>query len=84
MCQPHILDEELIKLRYHGVMQATFLIRVSSQLLHSLMGGVALFCLYYACQISDPDIVRYLLIEAVKWGAPAAAILYAQIRYLDR
>ena len=47
-------------------------------------GGVALFCLYYACQISDPDIVRYLLIEAVKWGAPAAAILYAQIRYLDR
>ena len=65
-------------------MQAAFLMRISSQLLHSLMGGVAVFCLYYACQLSDPDVVLYFLIQAVKWGGPAAAIVYFQGRYLDR
>jgi hypothetical protein len=65
-------------------MQAALLIRVGSQVLSATMGGMSLFCLYYAAQLSDPDVVRYLFIEAVKWGAPAAAIVYCQGKYLDR
>jgi hypothetical protein len=65
-------------------MQAALLIRVSSQLLSSVMGGMALFCLYYAAQLSDPDMVRYLFLGALKWGGCAMAIVYFQGKYLDR
>ena len=65
-------------------MQAAIIIYISSQLLSSIMGGMAVFCLYYACQLSDPDVVLYFLIQAVKWGGPAAAIVYFQGRYLDQ
>jgi len=64
-------------------MHAAFLLRISSQLLSSMMGGMAVFCLYYAGQVSDPDVVRYLFIEALKWGLPATAIVYCQRTYLD-
>jgi hypothetical protein len=46
------------------------------------MGGMAVFCLYYAWRASDPDVVRRLIIDAMKWGLPAAAIVYCQDRYL--
>jgi hypothetical protein len=64
-------------------MLSTLLLRVSSLVLHSVMGGMAVFCLVYACYISDPDLVRYLIGEALKWGLSAAVILYCQCRYLD-
>jgi len=64
-------------------MHAAFLLRISSQLLSSMMGGMAVFCFYYAGQVSDPDVVRYLFIEALKWGLPATAIVYCQRTYLD-
>jgi hypothetical protein len=48
-----------------------------------MMGGMAVFCLYYAAQIPDPNLVRYLLFDALKWGGLAAIILYCQEKYLD-
>ena len=64
-------------------MQAALLLRISSQLLSSIVGGMAVFCLYHAGHISDPDVVRYLFMEALKWGLLATAIVYCQRRYLD-
>jgi hypothetical protein len=65
-------------------MQAALLIRVGSQVLSAMMGGIAVFCLYYAAQLSDPDVVRWLFADALKWGGCATAIVYFQGRYLDR
>jgi hypothetical protein len=65
------------------MMLATILIRVGSQILSSIMGGCALFCLYYAAQIPDHDVVCYLVLSALKWGGCATAIVYAQGKYLD-
>ena len=65
-------------------MQAALLIRVGSQALSAMMGGMAVFCLYYAAQLSDPDFVRCLFLDALKWGGCATAIVYCQGRYLDR
>jgi hypothetical protein len=64
-------------------MLSAFLLRVGSEVLHSVMGGMALFCLYYAAQIIDPDVVRGLFFDALKWGVPATIILYCKIKYLD-
>jgi hypothetical protein len=64
-------------------MQATFLLRVGSQAMSAIMGGMAVFCLYYATQLPDPDIVRYLFVDALKWGIPAAALVYFQGKYLS-
>jgi hypothetical protein len=64
-------------------MQAAFLLRISSQLMSALMGGLAVFCLYYAARLSDPDTVRLLLVDALKWGGFATAIVYFQGKYLD-
>ena len=65
-------------------MQATILLRVSSQLLSMIMGGMAVFCLYYAGQLSDYNTVCYLLTMTLKFGGGAAAIVYFQGKYLDR
>jgi hypothetical protein len=62
---------------------SAILIRVGSQILSSIMGGCALFCLYYAAQLSDGDVVRYLFLSALKRGGCATAIVYAQGKYLD-
>lgn len=62
-------------------MYAANLLRLSSQVMHSIMGGVAIFCLYYSTQIPDSG---WLLIEALKWGMPAAAIVFFQERYLSK
>jgi hypothetical protein len=71
-------------MRYHGVMSASLMVRIGSQALSAMMGGMAVFCLIYAAKLSDPDVVRYLFIDAFKWGGPAAAIVYCQGKYLDR
>jgi hypothetical protein len=48
------------------------------------MGGMAIFCLYYAAQVPDYDMVQYLFRGALKWGGAAAAIVYFQGKYLDK
>jgi len=65
-------------------MQAAFLLRISSQALSAIMGGMAVFCLYYAVQMSDPDVARWLFINALKWGGLATIVVQCQARYLDR
>ena len=63
-------------------MFSAMLIRVGTIALHSVMGGTAVFCLWYAAQVTDPNVVRWLVIEALKWGVAAAIILYCQVKYL--
>ena len=65
-------------------MLSAIVIRVGSMTLHSAMGGMAVFCLWYAAQLPDPDAVRHLFLEALKWGGLASIILYCQGKYLDR
>ena len=65
-------------------MQAAFLLRISSQVLSAIMGGMAIFCLYYDGQVSYPDLARWLLIDALKWGGLATVIVQCQARYLER
>jgi hypothetical protein len=48
------------------------------------MGGMFMLCLYYACKMSDPDVVRYLILDALQWGGLAAAVLYCKIKYLAK
>ena len=62
-------------------MQAVFLLRISSQVLSLIMGGMAVFYLYYAGQV--PHYV-WLLIDALKWGGLATVVVQCQTRYLDR
>jgi hypothetical protein len=64
------------------MMLAAILIRVASQILSSIMGGCALFCLYDSAQIPDYDVARYLVLSALKWGGCATAIVYFQDKYL--
>jgi hypothetical protein len=64
-------------------MLSAILIRVSTIAIHSMMGGMAVFCLYYAAQIPDANLVRYLLFDALKWGGLATIVLYCQEKYLD-
>jgi hypothetical protein len=65
-------------------MQAAFLIRISSQVISSIMGGMFVFCLYYAAQLPDYNAVWSLFLDALKWGGGATAIVYFQVKYLDR
>ena len=68
-------------------MFSRMILRVSTQFLHCLMGGMAAFCVFYAVYaawISKPDLTRYCLYCALKFGIPAAIILYYQIKYLDK
>jgi hypothetical protein len=60
-------------------MYATFLLRCGSQTLSAVLGGMAVFCVYYAVLLGDPK----LLILVVKFGGPAIAIVYCQSRYLS-
>jgi hypothetical protein len=63
-------------------MPAAILMRISSQLLSAVMGGMAVFCLYYATILPDCDTVWFLLAYALKFGGGATAIVYFQGRYL--
>jgi hypothetical protein len=64
-------------------MYSAMILRVGSEILHATMGGFALFCLYYASQLFDPDVVRHLIIEAVISGGMATAVVYCKGKYLD-
>jgi hypothetical protein len=48
------------------------------------MGGMAVFDLYFAGQLSDHKVVWYLFGNALMWGGLASAIVYLQRKYLDR
>jgi hypothetical protein len=69
-------------------MAATYFMRLCTQVLHSLMGGLALFCLYYAITLSEyPQLASlcwYLVKHALFWGGLASALLYVQLKYLER
>ena len=65
-------------------MQATLLMRISSQVISAIMGGIAVFCLYYAGQAHNLDLARWLLIDALKWGGLATVVVQCQAKYLDR
>lgn len=65
-------------------MYANFLLRWSSYVLSAIMGGAAIFCLYYAAWLPNPDVVRVLLIDALIWGGAATAIVYYGGKYLER
>lgn len=64
-------------------MPAMIFARMSAKLLHSLFGGFALFCLYWAFKLPDSPLVDRLLEHAALWGGLGAAILSCQLRYLD-
>jgi hypothetical protein len=51
---------------------------LASRVFAAIMGGVALFCLYYAGKVPDHNVVESLLIDALIWGGSAAAIAYFQ------
>jgi hypothetical protein len=63
-------------------MYSDLIIHVGSQLLSSIMGGMAVFCIYYAATLSDFHIVSVLLGDALIWGGLASAIVYCQNKYL--
>jgi hypothetical protein len=60
------------------------LLRLASEVLHSVMGGMAVICLYFAGRLSDPDRVLDLIIDGLMYGGLAAAILYCKLKYLDK
>jgi hypothetical protein len=64
-------------------MSRTTLLLLSSQTMSALMGGMTIFCLYYAAQVPDHEMVQYLFIDGLKWGTAAAAVVYFQGKYLD-
>ena len=64
-------------------MQAAILFYLASRVFSALMGGVSVFCLYYAGKVSDPNTVGSLLISALMWGGGAATLVYFQGRYLN-
>jgi hypothetical protein len=65
-------------------MHAAFILRVGSQVLSTILGGLAVFCLCYAGWLPDADLVRALLFKALLSGGAATVIVYCQRRYLDR
>ena len=65
-------------------MFSAMILRAGSEVLHSIMGGMCVFCLYYACKMPDRDVVRYLILNALQWGALAAAVLYCKMKYLEK
>ena len=65
-------------------MFAHTLLRTSSQAMSAVMGGMAVFCIYCACRATDHDFILHLIIEALKWGGFASAIVYFQGKYLDK
>lgn len=65
-------------------MPAALLLRLSSQVMHAVMGGTTVFCLWYAAMVTDHDLALSLFIDALKWGGAGATILYFQHRYLDQ
>jgi hypothetical protein len=60
-------------------MQSAFILRVSSQALSAMFGGMAVFCLLYAVWLPS----ELLLFKGLICGAVACAIVYCQRKWLD-
>lgn len=65
-------------------MLAFMLFRLASQVLHSVLGGMAIFCFYYAAQISNPDWVDVILFKGALWGIAGWVVLFFQCKYLEQ
>jgi hypothetical protein len=61
-------------------MHAAFLLRVGSEALHGIMGGITVFCLIYADLY--PFLAEHLLKYVLFFGPLAAAVAYFKERYL--
>jgi hypothetical protein len=59
------------------------LLRLGSQVVSAIMGGMAVFSLFYAGRVHDYNFVRDLLIHGLIYGGGATAIVYLKSRYLD-
>ena len=51
------------------------LLRLASEVFHSVMGGMAVVCLYFAGRLSDPDRVLDLIIDGLMYGGFATIAL---------
>jgi hypothetical protein len=60
------------------------LFRLASQVMHSVMGGMAVFSFYYAGKISDPNLVSLLILKGALWGIAAWVVLFFQCKYLEQ
>jgi hypothetical protein len=63
-------------------MYSDFIIRVSTQILAAMLGGMPVFCLYYAGWLPNGNIVRLLLCKALIWRGAATILVYCQGKYL--
>jgi hypothetical protein len=59
-------------------------LRLCSQVLHSVLGGTAVFCFIYAALVPDLQSVAVLLLEGGKWGICGWLVLFFQCKYLER
>jgi hypothetical protein len=62
-------------------MLASNLVRISSQVLQLLLGGLGVFCLYYAALL--PEVTGTLLLQATLYGGLASTIVFFQGKYLS-
>jgi hypothetical protein len=60
-------------------MYSNFLLHWSSQILSVILGGMAVFCLYFTVVLDDSS----LFMEVMKFGGSAIAIVYFQGKYLS-
>ena len=59
-------------------MYSILLLCWSSHVLSAMLGGMAVFCLYYTVVLGDPS----LLTLVIQFGGPAIVIGYCQNKYL--
>jgi hypothetical protein len=64
-------------------MYAAFILRIGSLVLSAVMGGMAIFCLFCAGQVANPDVVLNLLATTILFGGLATAVVHCQNRWLD-
>ena len=60
------------------------LFRFASTVMHSVLGGMAVLCFYYAAIIPDPNFVGWLLVRGALFGIAGWVILFFQCKYLEQ
>jgi len=64
-------------------MYPTFLFRLASQVVSAIMGGMGVFCIYYAGNVPDSQVALTLCVQALLWGGGATLVAYFQNRYFE-
>ena len=64
-------------------MLSDLLLRLGSHVMFAIIGGMTVFCLFYAGRVHHHDLVRDLLIYTLIYDGGAKAIVYFKSRYLD-